>query len=100
MRELRRRGLPEPQRQVLRRDGRDRYYLDLSWPDFRLVLEIDGVHHTWAENVIGDALRQNAVVLTGDTFLRLPLLGLRLQPDAFFAQVERALRAGGWSRAA
>lgn len=100
IRELRRRGLPEPARQVLRRDGRNRYYLDLYWPDFRLVLEIDGIHHTWAENVVGDALRQNAVVLSGDTFLRLPLLGLRLQPDAFFSQIEQALRAGGWSRAA
>lgn len=100
VRELRRRGLPEPARQVLRRDGRNRYYLDLFWPDFRVVLEIDGIHHTWAENVVGDALRQNAVVLSGDTFLRLPLLGLRLEPDAFFGQVERALRAGGWVRAA
>lgn len=100
VRELRRRGLPEPQRQVLRRDGRNRYYLDLYWPDFRLVLEIDGIHHAWAENVVGDALRQNAVVLTGDTFLRFPLLGLRLEPDAFFDQIEHALRAGGWSRAA
>jgi very-short-patch-repair endonuclease len=100
IRELRRRGLPEPRRQVLRRDGRNRYYLDLYWPDFRLVLEIDGIHHAWAENVVGDALRQNAVVLTGDTFLRLPLLGLRLEPAAFFSQVERALLAGGWSRAA
>lgn len=100
VRELGRRGLPAPKRQVLRRDGRNRYYLDLYWPDFRLVLEIDGIHHTWAENIVGDALRQNAVVLTGDTFLRLPLLGLRLQPDVFFDQIEQALRAGGWARAA
>lgn len=100
VRELGRRGLPAPKRQVLRRDGRNRYYLDLYWPDFRLALEIDGIHHTWAENIVGDALRQNAVVLTGDTFLRLPLLGLRLQPDVFFDQIEQALRAGGWARAA
>jgi very-short-patch-repair endonuclease len=99
-RELRRRGLPAPERQVLRRDGRNRYYLDLYWPEFRLVLEIDGIHHTWAENVIGDALRQNAVVIGGDRFLRLPLLGLRLQPDAFFGQIEQALRSGGWRQAA
>lgn len=100
VRELCRRGLPAPERQVLRKDGRNRYYLDLYWPDFRLVLEIDGIHHSWAENVVGDALRQNAVVLDGDRFLRLPLLGLRLEPDAFFAQVEQALRSGGWLRAA
>ncbi len=32
--------------------------------------------------------------------LRLPLLGLRLQPDDFFAQIEEALRAGGLRGAA
>lgn len=99
-RELRRRGLPAPARQVLRRDGRNRYYLDLYWPEFGLVLEIDGIHHTWAEKVVGDALRQNAMVLTGDTFLRLPLLGLRLQPERFFEQIAQALRARGWRAAA
>lgn len=99
-RELERRGFPPPTRQVLRRDGRNRYYLDLYWADYHLVVEIDGIHHTWAENVVGDALRQNAVVLQGDTFLRLPLLGLRLEPEAFFDQISRALRAAGWSAAA
>lgn len=99
-RELRRRGFPPPARQVLRRDGRNRYYLDLYWPEFGLVLEIDGIHHAWAENVVGDALRQNAVVLQGETFLRLPLLGLRLRPAEFFAQVEQGLRDGGWRQAA
>lgn len=96
-RELRRRGLPVPERQVLRRDARNRYYLDLHWPEWRLVVEIDGIHHTWAENVVGDALRQNSLARAGDKFLRLPLLGLRLEPDAFFAQIEEGLRAGGFT---
>jgi very-short-patch-repair endonuclease len=94
-RELRRRGLPEPERQVLRRDDRNRYFLDLYWPRWKLVVEVDGMHHAWAENVVGDALRQNALVLDGDTVLRLPLLGLRLEPDAFFVQIEQALRDAG-----
>lgn len=97
-RELRRRGLPAPERQVLRKDARNRYFLDLYWPAFRLVVEIDGIHHTWAENVVGDALRQNSLALDGDTVLRLPLLGLRVCPDEFFEQIGRALVAGGWSR--
>jgi len=91
-RELRRRGLPAPARQVLRRDGAGRYYLDLHWPDLGLVVEVDGIHHAWAENVVGDALRQNALAIAGDTVLRLPLLGLRLEPEAFFAQIGRAIR--------
>ena len=63
-------------------------------------MEIDGIHHTWAQNVVGDALRQNRLALDGDTVLRLPLLGLRLEPDAFFAQIEESLRASEHSSAA
>lgn len=98
--ELRRRGLPEPSRQVLRRDRRNRYYLDLSWEDFRVVVEVDGIHHAWVENIVGDALRQNSLAVAGDTVLRLPLLGLRLCPDDFFDQIETALRQAGWCAAA
>ncbi|UMG91378.1 DUF559 domain-containing protein [Nocardioides sp. TF02-7] len=100
VRELRKRGLPPPARQVLRRDRRGRYYLDLCWPDLGVVVEIDGIHHAWVENVIGDALRQNALAITGDTVLRLPLLGLRLQPDDFFGQIADALAAAAARRAA
>jgi hypothetical protein len=49
-----------------------------------------------AAQVVGDALRQNDVVLDGDLVLRLPLLGLRVSPDAFFAQLTQALRTRGW----
>ncbi len=97
---LRRRGLPPPKRQALRRDRRGRYYLDLYWPDYRLVVEVDGIHHAWVEHIVGDALRQNALALDGDTVLRIPLLGLRLQPDDFLDQIEDGLRAGGWAAAA
>ena len=99
-RELRRRGLPEPDRQVLRKDKKNRYYLDLYWDDFGLVVEIDGIHHAWVQNVVGDALRQNSLVIAGDVVLRLPLLGLRLQPDDFFDQIREALVTLGWSAAA
>ena len=98
VRELRRRGLPLPTRQVLRRGKANRYYLDLYWDEFGLVVEIDGIHHTWATNVVGDALRQNSLVIASDKVLRLPLLGLRLEPDAFFEQIEEAMVAGGWQR--
>ena len=100
LRELRRRGLPEPDRQVLRQGKDKRYYLDLYWEDFALVVEVDGIHHAWAANVVGDALRQNSLVIAKDRVLRLPLLGLRLEPDAFFDQIEEALVASGWQRAA
>jgi very-short-patch-repair endonuclease len=99
-RELRRRGIPEPDRQVLRQDRKNRYYLDLYWHEYGLVVEIDGIHHAWAQNIVGDALRQNSLVISGDVVLRLPLLGLRLQPDDFFHQIGAALTARGWTAAA
>lgn len=96
-RELARRGLPLPDLQVLRRDGPRRYFLDMRWADLGVVVEVDGIHHGWAENVVADAVRQNALALAGDVVLRLPLLGLRLEPDTFFNQIEAALRRQGWT---
>lgn len=95
-RECRRRGLPEPDRQVLRRGRHGRYYLDVYWQRYHVVLEVDGIQHTWVQNVVADALRHNDIALQRDIVLRLPVLGLRLQPDAFFAQVRAALVDGGW----
>lgn len=96
VRMCRQRGLPPPTSQTLVTMANGRYYLDLRWAQYRVVVEVDGIHHTWAEQVIGDSLRQNDVALTQQTVLRLPLIGLRLVPDAFFAQITAALEAGGW----
>lgn len=95
-RECRRRGLPEPTRQVVRRGRNGTYYLDVAWETWRVVVEIDGIHHSWAQNVVGDALRHNAVTLSDALVLRLPLLGLRIAADDFFDQIEQALLAAGW----
>lgn len=98
--ECRRRGLPEPSRQALRKDNRGRYFLDVVWEAWGLVVEIDGIQHAWVENIVGDALRHNAVSLQALTVLRLPLLGLRVARDEFFAQIEQALRDAGCPLAA
>lgn len=94
------RGLPVPGRQVVRRGARGRIYLDVYWDDYALVVEIEGAHHDSPGNAIDDSLRQNDLTIGHDKVLRIPVLGLRTQPDEFMAQVERALRAAGWSRAA
>jgi very-short-patch-repair endonuclease len=93
--ECRRRGLPAPSRQVVRQGRGGRYYLDVAWEAWAVGVEIDGVHHSWAVHVVGDALRQNDVTLQDMLVLRLPLLGLRVAPDAFFAQIEVALASRG-----
>ena len=89
------RGLPEPTRQAVRRGPRGQWYLDVCWEPWGVVVEIDGIHHEWASNVVDNALRHNAIALDRAIVLRLPLLGLRLAPDEFFTQIIGALVARG-----
>lgn len=95
LRGCRERGLPEPDLQVLRRTRWGTYYLDLRWDRWCVVVEVDGIQHTWVEHSVEEALRHNSVATTGDTVLRLPVLGLRLCPDEFFDQIAEALRRAG-----
>ena len=87
------RGLPEPDRQVVRRGPRGRVYLDVRWDDHDLTVEIDGAQHRWGLAVTTDNLRQNAVVLGGDRVLRIDVIGLRLETDLFMGQVAVGLGA-------
>jgi very-short-patch-repair endonuclease len=96
IRECRRRGLPEPTKQVLRRGRNGTYYLDFYWEEWNLVVEVDGIQHSWVSQIVGDAIRQNDLVLQGARVLRLPLLGMRVARDDFFGQIEQALVAAGW----
>lgn len=91
-------GLPAPKRQSVRTSPSGRVYLDVEWDG--LVIEIDGGHHLAGLNPIDDALRSNEVVLDGSPVLRLPVLGLRLEPDAFMSQVARAIELYVQSEAA
>jgi len=88
--------LPTPSRQVLRHGPRGRIYLDVYFDDYTLVVEIDGIQHAIGLGQVDDALRQNELSLGADTVLRIPLLGLRLQPAEFIAQLSRGLRDRGW----
>lgn len=83
----RRRGLPEPSRQVMRKSGRRRVYLDVEWEDLGVVVEIDGGHHLEPLHSLDDSLRQNDVTIGHRIVLRVPCLGLILDEDRFMAQV-------------
>ncbi len=89
----RRHAVPVPTRQVLREGGNGRYYLDAFWEGKDVVVEIDGSQHVAGLNPVDDALRQNDLTLGSARVLRIPLLGLRLAPEKFMAQVKRLLEA-------
>lgn len=86
-------GLPPPTHQSVREGPDGRVYLDVSWDDVGLVVEVDGGHHMLALNPIDDALRQNDRVSAGEQILRIPVIGLRLVPDRFVLQVRRPAAA-------
>lgn len=87
----RERGIPEPSRQVVRQGRDGRWYLDVCWEQWGVVVEIDGIQHSWATNAVAEALRHNALAIDRDIVLRLPLLGLRVAADDFFDQIIEAL---------
>ena len=94
----RRRGLPAPTRQQLRRLPDGKAYLDVAWREARLVVEVDGVGHVRGLQMVDDELRQNAVQLGDELVLRVSLVGWRLTPEAYLDQICAAYwsRAGRW----
>lgn len=89
-------GLPTPDRQTIRKTSKGRAYLDVYWHRYRLVVEVDGIHHLKAPAVVADALRQNDLALDADIVLRVPLLGLRVAEAEFMHQIRQGLVNGGW----
>lgn len=83
-------GLPAPSRQVVHQSRSGRIYVDAEWTRIGLVVEIDGGHHAAALNPIDDAIRQNELMLRERSVLRIPVLGLRFEEQAFMRQVVQA----------
>lgn len=97
---LRERGLPEPDRQVLRRRPSGAEYLDVRFDRYRLTLEIDGSQHDEIEQRVADVLRDFGLVADGDAVLRLPLVVFRLARDQVLDRIEQVLVSRGWHRPA
>jgi len=95
---VRRGGLPEPSRQVVRYDasGRKRY-LDVYYDQWGVHIEIDGGYHLDPRTAWADMQRQNDLWIKGDRVLRFPTWAIRQRPYDVLAQVRAALRAAGWS---
>ena len=70
--------------------------MDAAWEDYGTVAEIDGVGHLSVLAQQPDALKQNAVALSGQRLVRIPVISLRVDPEPFFDQLTDSLRQGGW----
>jgi hypothetical protein len=96
--DLRRRGLPEPDRQVVRRRASGTEYLDCDFPAYDVVLEIDGAGHADPGQRLSDLLRDLAEVAGGKAAIRLPLEIYYLDREAVLDRLEAVFASRGWVR--
>lgn len=98
---LRQYRIPEPDRQVSRRDrhGRRRW-LDAVWESARLIVEVDGFWHTEAAVWWADMRRDNEFTVSGYRVLRFPAFAVRTEPDRVAQQIRDALNLGATAAAA
>jgi len=98
--DFRRRGLPEPDRQVVRKRASGTQYLDCELAQYALVLEIDGAGHADPGQRLSDLLRDLAEVAGGRTAIRIPLELYYLDRERVLDHLESVLRSRGWTGAA
>ena len=95
--ECRRRGLPEPTRQVRRRLPSGQAVLDCYWEDYGVVVEVNGAGHDALDIAMRDELRIADLQLQGDVVVPLSVLTLRCDPEPMFDVLAQLLRARGWT---
>ena len=99
-RAMRRRGLPQPTRQAVRRRPSGTQYLDADFPDYGITIEIDGAQHDLPGARLADLLRDLDLATDGRTIVRLPLVAWRLDEAAVLDALERLFASRGWQRRA
>ena len=98
---LRRRRLPDPDRQAQRLDARGRRrWLDAVWEAARLIVEVDGSHHMGVAQYWSDMDRDNDFTLSRYRVLRFPAFVVRYNPGYVAGQIRDALRQAGLAGAA
>ena len=94
---IRQYNLPEPDRQVARRDSKgSRRWLDVVWEQARLIVEIDGAAHIDVIQYWDDMDRDNGLTLQQYQTLRYPSWVIRYHPEYVAAQIRDALREAGY----
>ena len=97
---MRGRGLPEPERQAVRRRPSGTQFLDADFPAYDIALEVDGAQHDDPEHRLKDLLRDLGLASEGRTVVRIPLVAWRLDRGAVLDSLESLFAARGWRRAA
>lgn len=90
--------LPEPTRQTARRDARGRRrWTDVSWDDYKLVVEIDGAQHTEDPLQRWDDMERDIDLGDGGyRTLRFPAWLVRQNPQSVARTIRQALRRAGY----
>lgn len=97
---MRARGLPEPDRQRIRRRPSGRQYLDADFDDYEVTLEIDGPQHDEAAARLEDLVRDIGLATDGRTVVRIPMVAWRLGEGRVLDALEELFSARGWRRPA
>lgn len=92
-------GLPISTRQQIARIGRANYRHDVSYEEFGLVVELDGVAYHRGTQTNRDSLRDNALITIGVAVLRLGWWDVVARPCVTASQVAAALQQRGWTGA-
>jgi len=98
--DMRRRGLPEPDRQVVRRRPSGTEYLDCDLPAYDIVLEIDGAGHDEPQQRLNDVVRDITLLSEGRPVVRLPVATYALDRERVLDALEELLVSRGWQRPA
>ncbi len=94
---VRRYRLPEPSRQVARRDARGRQrWIDVMWDKWKVVVEIDGAQHDEPLQRWDDMERDNDLNIDGYRTLRFPAWRVRQDPEYVARQILTALGKAGY----
>jgi very-short-patch-repair endonuclease len=94
---VRRFRLPEPSRQVGRRDSRNRQrWIDVMFDQWHVVVEIDGAQHITPLEQWDDMERDNDLEINGYRVLRFPAWLVRHNPEYVARKIIEALRKNGY----
>jgi uncharacterized protein DUF559 len=94
---IRRYRLPEPSRQVGKRDSRNRRcWIDVMFDEWKVIVEIDGAQHIDPLDQWDDMERDNDFNADGYETLRFPAWLVRRNPEYVARRILEALRRAGY----